>query len=80
MIGRGTFEVTILEINNNKFNIKAIGGDSHLGGTDIDNLLVKHCINEFKEENGLDITLNKKALRRLKVECEKVKIDLSQLT
>ena len=51
LIGRGTFEVTILEINNNEFNIKAIGGDSHLGGTDIDNLLVKHCINEFKEEN-----------------------------
>ncbi len=78
--GGGTFDVTILEINNNEFNIKAIGGDSHLGGTDIDNLLVKHCINEFKEENGMDITLNKKALRRLKVECEKVKIDLSQLT
>ena len=71
--GGGTFDVTILEIDQGDFNIKTSEGDSHLGGTDIDNLLVKHCINEFKEEN-------KKALRRLKVECEKVKIDLSQLT
>ncbi len=78
--GGGTFDVTILEIDNKTFSVKASEGDSHLGGTDIDNLLVKDCINVFKEENDIDISLNKNALRRLKVECEKVKKALSQLS
>ena len=55
--GERIFDVTILKINNNKFNIKAIGGDSLLGGTNKDNLLDKYCINEFKEENDIDILL-----------------------
>ncbi len=77
--GGGTFDVTILEINQGDFNIKTSEGDSHLGGSDIDNLLVKYCINKFKEEKDIDISLNKKALRRLKTECENVKIALSEI-
>ena len=76
--GGGTFDVTILEIKNKTFSVKASEGDSHLGGTDIDNLLVKHCINEFKKENDIDISSNNKALRRLKIYCENVKKNLSQ--
>ncbi len=76
-LGGGTFDVTILEIDNKKFNVKTTGGDSHLGGQDFDNELIKFCIEKFKEENGIDITLNKKAERRLKFHCEKLKIDLS---
>ncbi len=76
--GGGTFDVTILEIDNKTFSVKASEGDSHLGGTDIDNLLVKHCINEFKKENDIDISSNKKALRRLKIYCENIKKNLSQ--
>ena len=78
-LGGGTFDVTILEIDNNKFTVKAIGGDSHLGGIDFDNELIKYCIEKFKEENDIDISNDQKALRRLKVACEKAKIDLSNL-
>ena len=76
-LGGGTFDVTILEIDNKKFTVKAIGGDSHLGGEDFDNELVKYCIEKFKEENDIDISNDQKALRRLKVACEQAKIDLS---
>ena len=76
-LGGGTFDVTILEIDNKKFTVKAIGGDSHLGGEDFDNELVKYCIEIFKEENDIDISNDQKALRRLKVACEQAKIDLS---
>ena len=78
-LGGGTFDVTILEINNKKFNVKAIGGDGHLGGEDFDNELIKFCIKEFNEQNKIDISSNKKALRRLKIECERVKKDLSSM-
>ncbi len=78
-LGGGTFDVTILEINNNKFNVKTIGGDGHLGGEDFDNELIKFCIKEFNEQNKIDISSNKKALRRLKIACERVKKDLSSM-
>ena len=71
--GGGTFDVTVLTIENKEFKVLSTGGDSHLGGADIDNLLVKYCINEFKKETGVDISNNKKALRRLKKECEEKK-------
>ena len=71
--GGGTFDVTVLTIENKEFKVLSTGGDSHLGGSDIDNLLVKYCINEFKKETGIDISNNKKALRRLKKECEEKK-------
>jgi L1 cell adhesion molecule like protein len=78
-LGGGTFDITILEINNNKFNVKTIGGDGHLGGEDFDNELIKFCIKEFNEQNKIDISSNKKALRRLKIECERVKKELSSM-
>ena len=76
-LGGGTFDVTILEIENNKFTVKATGGDSHLGGQDFDNEIVKYCMNLFKENTDIDISNNQKALRRLKVACEEAKIELS---
>ncbi len=78
-LGGGTFDVTIMEIDKQNFTVKATGGNSHLGGQDFDNELVKFCIEKFKEENGIDISSDQKALRRLKVVCEKVKIELSSL-
>ncbi len=78
-LGGGTFDVTILEIHNKKFTVKASGGDSHLGGQDFDNELIKYCVEEFKESTDIDISQNQKALRRLKVACEKAKIELSSI-
>ena len=75
--GGGTFDVTVLTIENKEFKVLSTGGDSHLGGADIDNLLVEYCINEFKKETGIDVSNNKKALRRLKIYCEKTKEQLS---
>ena len=75
--GGGTFDVTILTIENKEFKVLSTGGDSHLGGADIDNLLVKYCINEFYKETKIDISNNKKALRRLKLKCEEIKKNLS---
>ena len=68
--GGGTLDVSILSIFDSVFEVLATGGDSHLGGEDIDNRLVNYCINEFKVETGIDISNNKKAIRRLKVYCE----------
>ena len=78
-LGGGTFDVTILEINNKKFTVKATGGDTHLGGEDFDNLLMKYCIEQFKNETDIDISDDQKALRRLKIACETVKTELSSL-
>ena len=75
--GGGTFDVTIIKVKGNTFIIKATGGDTHLGGEDIDNILVEYCIKEFKNETGIDISNNKKAIVRLKNECEKNKKILS---
>ena len=79
-LGGGTFDVTILEIDNNNFNVKATGGDTHLGGEDFDNELINYCSQLFKDEKGINIEKNQKALRRLKIKCEEVKIQLSSLT
>ena len=76
-LGGGTFDVTILYIEGTIFDVKSTCGDMHLGGEDFDNILVQHCINEFKENTGHDISKNQKAIRRLKSECEKIKKNLS---
>ena len=76
-LGGGTFDVTILHIDGTIFEVKSTCGDMHLGGEDFDNALVEHCIKEFKEETGKDISKNQKAIRRLKSECEKIKKNLS---
>ena len=76
-LGGGTFDVTILSIDNNLLEVRSTSGDTHLGGEDFDNKLIQYCIEEFKEQSGHDISDNQKAIRRLKLICEKAKINLS---
>ena len=76
-LGGGTYDVSILQLEKNKFSVLSINGDSHLGGEDFDNKLVEFCVELFKNETKIDISNNQKALRRLKTECEKIKEDLS---
>ena len=79
-LGGGTFDVSILNISNEGIIIiKAIDGDTHLGGEDFDNKLVEYCINEFQEEKGIDVSNNDRAKMRLKIACEKAKHDLSAM-
>ncbi|VDK23644.1 unnamed protein product [Taenia asiatica] len=76
--GGGTFDVSILSIENGKIEVRAVGGDTHLGGEDIDSRLVDHFVETFrKKNNGKDITTNKKAISRLRMECESAKKSLS---
>ncbi|GJY91363.1 heat shock cognate 70 kDa protein-like protein [Tanacetum coccineum] len=78
-LGGGTFDVSLLTISKKGvIDVKAVGGDTHLGGEDFDTTLINYCINEFKKKNtGVDIRGNPRALGRLKVACEKAKRDLS---
>ena len=76
-LGGGTFDVTILEIDDGLFEVKATNGDTFLGGEDFDMRIVNYLANEFKKENGVDLTKDKMALQRLKEAAEKAKIELS---
>jgi heat shock 70kDa protein 1/2/6/8 len=76
-LGGGTFDVSLLNIEDGIFEVKATAGDTHLGGEDFDNLLVKHFIDEFKRKTGCDINDNNRAKRRLRTACEKAKRTLS---
>ena len=76
-LGGGTFDVSLLNIDDGIFEVKATAGDTHLGGEDFDNILVNHFTQEFKRKNNIDITDNKRALRRLRTSCEKAKRTLS---
>ena len=78
--GGGTFDCTILTLEEGLFEVKATGGDCHLGGEDIDNKLVKHFMDEFKRKHKKDISDNARAVKRLKVACERVKRTLSSST
>ena len=78
--GGGTFDVTLLSIEDGIFEVKSTGGDSHLGGEDLDDTLVKHFIQEFKRKNKKDLSDNPRALRRLRTSCEKLKRTLSAST
>ncbi len=73
----GTFDVSVLAVEDGIFEVKATGGDPHLGGEDIDNRLVKHFVNEFKRKFKKDISENARAVKRLKAACEKLKRTLS---
>jgi L1 cell adhesion molecule like protein len=73
----GTLDVTLLEISDGVFEVKATAGDVHLGGEDIDNVLLKHFMEEFKRKHKKDISDNQKAIRRLRTACEKAKRILS---
>ena len=76
-LGGGTFDVSLLSIDDGIFEVKATAGDTHLGGEDFDNILVKHFSNEFKRKHKEDLMDNKKSVRRLKTACERAKKTLS---
>ena len=76
-LGGGTFDVTLLNVNNKKFEVLASSGDTHLGGDDFDNRLVDYFVKEFQEKFKIDLTTNPKAMRRLKAKCESIKHKLS---
>ena len=76
-LGGGTFDITILEIDDGLFEVKSTNGDTFLGGEDFDMRIVSYLADEFKKEHGVDLTLDKMALQRLKEAAEKAKIELS---
>lgn len=76
-LGGGTFDVTILEIDDGLFEVKSTNGDTFLGGEDFDMRIVNYLADEFKKENNVDLTKDKMALQRLKEAAEKAKIELS---
>jgi len=76
-LGGGTFDVSILTIEDGIFEVKSTNGDTHLGGEDFDNRMVNHFINEFKRKHKKDISDNKRAVRRLRTACERAKRTLS---
>ncbi len=76
-LGGGTFDVSLLSIDDGIFEVKATAGDTHLGGEDFDNVLVKYFLDEFKRKHKVDISENKRSLRRLKTACERAKRTLS---
>ncbi|RJP34405.1 MAG: molecular chaperone DnaK, partial [Candidatus Omnitrophota bacterium] len=75
--GGGTFDISILELGEGVFEVKSTNGDTHLGGDDIDQVLIDHIADEFKKENGIDIRKDPMALQRLKDAAEKAKCELS---
>ncbi|SEL02157.1 molecular chaperone DnaK [Pacificibacter marinus] len=76
-LGGGTFDVTILELGDGVFEVQSTNGDTFLGGEDFDMRIVSYLADEFKKENGVDLTKDKMALQRLKEAAEKAKIELS---
>ncbi|MDT8376296.1 MAG: molecular chaperone DnaK [Mariprofundaceae bacterium] len=76
-LGGGTFDISILEIGDGVFEVKATNGDTFLGGEDFDQILIKYLADEFKKEHGIDLTKDKLALQRLKEAAEKAKMELS---
>ncbi len=76
-LGGGTFDVTILEIDDGLFEVKSTNGDTFLGGEDFDMRIVNYLADEFKKEHGVDLSADKMALQRLKEAAEKAKIELS---
>jgi len=79
-LGGGTFDVSLLTIENGIFEVKATAGDTHLGGEDFDNRMVNLCTEEFKRKHKKDMTGNDKAMRRLRTSCERAKRTLSNAT
>ncbi|MCJ0914057.1 MULTISPECIES: molecular chaperone DnaK [Mammaliicoccus] len=76
-LGGGTFDVSILELGDGVFEVLATAGDNKLGGDDFDDVIIKYLVEEFKKENGIDLSQDKMALQRLKDAAEKAKKDLS---
>ncbi|MEO8862737.1 MAG: molecular chaperone DnaK [Candidatus Saccharimonadales bacterium] len=76
-LGGGTFDVSILELGDGVFEVKSTNGDTHLGGADFDRVIVNYLKDEFKKDQGVDITDDRAAMQRLRDEAEKAKIELS---
>lgn len=79
-LGGGTFDVSVLTIEDGIFEVKATAGDTHLGGEDIDNRMVTHFMQEFQRKHKRDLGQNKRAVRRLRTACERAKRTLSSST
>lgn len=79
-LGGGTFDVSILEIGDGVFEVLSTNGDTHLGGDDFDNAIINLLVEDFKANNGIDLSTDKMAMQRLKEASEKAKIDLSSAT
>lgn len=79
-LGGGTFDVSVLAIEENMYEVKGTSGDTHLGGEDFDNFLVEYCVDVFKKTTRTDIRDNPRALRRLRTACERAKRTLSSAT
>ena len=78
--GGGTFDISILELGDGVFEVKSTNGDTHLGGDDVDQILINWLAEDFKKTNGIDLRSDKMALQRLKDAAEKAKIELSSST
>merc|ERR1719447_1715837 len=76
-LGGGTFDVSLLTIDDGVFEVKATAGDTHLGGEDFDNVLVEHFVKEFKRKHKCDLKQSTRAMRRLRSQCERAKRTLS---
>lgn len=79
-LGGGTFDISILEISNGVFEVKATNGDTFLGGEDFDNTLLQYLVDEFKKNEGIDLSKDRLAVQRLREAAEKAKIELSSTT
>src|SRR5205814_9511624 len=76
-LGGGTFDISVLEIGDGVFEVKATNGDTHLGGDDWDNRIMDWILDEFKKENGMDLRKQPDALQRIKEEAENAQIAVS---
>ena len=76
-LGGGTFDISILEIDNGVFEVKSTNGDTHLGGEDFDITLVRHIVDQFKKEQGISLSADRMAIQRIREAAEKAKIELS---
>src|SRR5260370_1844109 len=79
-LGGGTFDVSVLEIGDGVFEVKATNGDTFLGGEDFDQRVIDYLADEFRKEQGLDLRNDRRALQRLKEAAEKAKTELSTVT
>lgn len=77
--GGGTFDISILEVHDGVIEVRSTNGDTHLGGDDVDHVLIDYLIAEFKKESGIDLHTDRMALQRLKEAAEKAKIELSSM-
>src|SRR3990172_1233812 len=80
VLGGGTFDVSVLDISEGVFEVKSTNGDTHLGGDDFDQKIIAWLLEEFKKENGMDLSSDRQAMQRLKDAAEKAKIELSSTT